>query len=624
MWVTRGTATCALLIACAAAQPVRAQAVPPGALRPDVPLPETPLPNYAEPAQGVPQIVPPPDSPAPSDASGLVVIDGLAVSGGTSEPGQLVLPEARDAGSGLSLGLSATEAFDAMWLERQFAANGLLHAPVPYARIVAMVQLVNARLAAAGFVNSGVLVPPQPPITDHGVLALVLVVGRIAPGDVALVAPGGGLDARWVKTRLPSLKAAPFNAAAFERDFRLLAEDPAVSLVNADLRPTGRAGEAAVSIAVEAAPRGDFTLGYANSRTPSIGAERASLGGYLRNVLLAGDVLSGEVGRTGGVTDWSLRYDQPLVGSRTRLGVGVSANDALVVDGALAALDIRTESFAANATLSHALVAMPLLPRPGGGFSAARTLTAKLAIDVRDTQTFLLGEPFSFSPGSVRGLSRTYVARAGLDYVVRAIDQVFAASLTGSLGLDGTGSDIVGVPKPDKHFRGLLGQLAYARRMTKGGLELRGRATGQWLSSVGYSSERLPVGGVNSVRGYRETLYLVDNAVIGSVEVSQPVRIGPETSGEAFAPGRFAVSAFVDGAWMDNNRVADPPRRFIAGAGVGLSWNPGAGLSARVSWAHNFQDVAPGGEHNLQDDGVYFAVTLRPLALASALGLDPK
>ena len=53
--------------------------------------------------------------------------------------------------------------------------------------------------------------------------------------------------------------------------------------------------------------------------------------------------------------------------------------------------------------------------------------------------------------------------------------------------------------------------------------ELRARLSGQWADGVLYSGERFSAGGETTVRGYRETLLLTDEGVIGSIEIARPI-----------------------------------------------------------------------------------------------------
>ena len=203
--------------------------------------------------------------------------------------------------------------------------------------------------------------------------------------------------------------------------------------------------------------------------------------------------------------------------------------------------------------------------------------------------------------------------------MVRNVDQVFAVSVTGTMGLDGTRSDIPGLPVPKQHFHAVLAQVNYARRLSPRGLELRTRLYGQWADSVLFSGERLSAGGETTVRGYRETLILADKGVVGSLELAQPLSLsGRRGAASAFDWGAFSVSGFVDGALMKNHRAPQPEHRIYS-VGASLAWTPADALSARITYAQDLRDVDVPGRRDLQDRGVQFRVTVRPLRVAAAL-----
>ena len=248
--------------------------------------------------------------------------------------------------------------------------------------------------------------------------------------------------------------------------------------------------------------------------------------------------------------------------------------------------------------------------------SAARSLTLGFRVGHRETETFLLGQPFSFSPGSVDGRSRLTVLRLTADFVERGISKVTALSLTITQALSGTRSTIPGVASPDPKFRSYLAQLSHARRLTSGGLELRLRLTGQWADGLLYSGERLSVGGEYTVRGYRETLALVDTGAVGSVEIAQPFslsRKGRDAKGTDW--GAFLISAFADGAVLKNRRDPQPVPDRLGSVGASLAWVPSEAITARITYARALVDAVPVGTRDLQDRGFQFRLTVRPFLL---------
>ena len=582
-----------------------------------------PLPNWAEPKPDplLPQADEPPAAPEDRRRLTRIEITGDGLPGRGVPPRRWRPPDTRS--SGLRLDHRPGEPLDADWVHRQFALNGLPGAGAEVSAAVGLVQLLNRAFATAGFVNSGLLVSDRQGIAD-GVLELRLVHGGLTGrhrGEKVVVTFAGdrpeGLDARFVERRFPSADERPLSALAIERDFRLLAENPAIRTINADLRPGARPGEASLHVLVAPARPADLILGFANDRAPSVGSERLSAAGYLRNLFARGDLLSSEIGYSSGVEDALIDYSAPFVTPRTRLTLRGSLNNAAVVDRPLLPLDIRAEDRMVEGGLAHRFVEAPLTPGARAGeWAPSRTLSIGLLLAYRAQKSFLFGEPFSFSPGSRDGTSRYGAVRLTADYVLRGVDQVLALSATGTLGLGGTSSDRPEILDPDPSFLIALVQANYARRLGPPGLELRARLAGQVANSVLYSGERFGIGGQATVRGYRENALLVDKGAIASVELAWSFSLaGGETGRLRFDWGRFSLSAFADAAIGGNVEAEPPPRRFVAGTGLGLAWTPSEAILLSVTRGEALRGLPRVGSRDLQDRGWHFRLTLRPFRL---------
>ena len=584
------------------------------------------LPSFPRPEELRPSPVPevPATSDAPVAPATAFPIREVRVS--TETDGRSAVPPPRwrppeDGPSGLRLVHRRGQPLDADWVRAQFAAN-MSGGGGGVATAVALVQLINRAFLTAGFVNSGVVVPEQRELAG-GILDLRVVYGRLAaaqgtpPVTVAWGEGGSaGLTEDYVRSRFPSTARQPLSALAIERDFRLLAEDPAIRTVNADLRPGGAPGEASLHLTIVPEDRFDLYVGAANDRSPSVGGERVYAGGFVRSLLFGGDLLSAEAGLTEGVEDASIAYSFPFLTPRTAFSARGSFNNAAVIDRPLVPLDIRAEDRAVQAGLTHRFVQSPLSPsRAPGRWRPSRSFTAGAFIAWREQRSFLLGEPFSFAPGSVDGRTEYTALRITTDYLARGVDQVLAISLTGTMGLGGTQSDIPSIPNPEDNFKALLAQVNYARRLNADGLELRARITGQVTDGVLYSGERLSVGGESSVRGYRENLYLVDTGVISSVELAYPFTFGGDHQDRAVNWGAFTASIFADAAGFENVDSLDPDEELIASVGVALTWNPSDAIRASVAFGIPLVDVPLAGTRDLQDRGFHFRIVIHPLLL---------
>ena len=578
-----------------------------------------PQPEFEEPAR-FPDLAPP-ATPAIPRLSGSTTITDIVVQGDSEAAGtaRSDFGSLANATYGLQVTAAAGEALDAAWVAAQFRANGLIGSEVPLDRLAAMVQLVNRAFVANGFINSGLLIEGPPP-SPAGPLQLRLVQGRlVGEGGGITIAWGddrsGGLTGPFIAARMPSARARPLDVIALERDFRLLAEDPAIASVSADLQPGSLPGEARLVMAVRPAERFDLYAGYANSRSPSIGGERFAAGASMRNLLAAGDFVSAEIGLTSGEPDANFGYAIPFIGPGTNLFARGGFNEAAVIDPELRPLDISASDWNVEGGLTHRLFARPLTPtRSGQGWQSARSLTLGTSIAHRVSKTRLLDRPFSFSPGAVNGRADYTALRLTADFVERGISTVFVVSLTGTQGLDGSRSNVPGLITPDRDFRSLRGQVSYARLLGENGLELRLRLTGQVADGILYSGERFAAGGRQTVRGYRETLVLADTGLVGSVELAQSFTLSGR-SGETsrFDWGAFTASAFVDGALLGNREIADPVADRLLSVGAGLAWRPSPALQANFTYGHALKDVIVPGQRDMQDRGFHFAITVRPL-----------
>ena len=531
------------------------------------------------------------------------------------EPGRLALVHA--AGAPL----------DATWIRAQFSANHMLGRVVGFDRIAALVQLINLAFISNGYPNSGVLLDGR---EDGDVLRLKLVSGHLAPSpemaDALAVSFRGnhhkGLDADFIRHRMRTALARPLNIRTIERDFRLLSDDPAIRTVNAYLVPGTQPGEAALALEVDPQPRFDLFTSYANNRSPSVGARRLGVGGFVRSLLRPGDFLSVQSGTTRGLTDFTGSYTIPLFSPKWAFTVRGGFNNAAVVDPPLLPLDIRSREFYIDSGVTRTLIARPLMPGlDGGPWRPAINLALGVFGLHREIRSSLLGQPVSFGPNSLNGRTAYDAMRLSLSFTRRSMRTVFVASLTGTFGLHETVSRRAGALPSNRFFSSAQLQLNYARRISPQLLELRLRFAGQFAGSLLNSAERFSIGGSDTVRGYRESLLLADHAAVGSIELAQPFDlIGRRGGAAAFRPGAFALSAFADGAYARNRLGAQPTPKSLASVGGRLVWTPADWISGTATYAHAMKKVAVAGNTDLQDRGFTFQLTFHPLGLVHAIG----
>jgi hemolysin activation/secretion protein len=442
-----------------------------------------------------------------------------------------------------------------------------------------------------GYINSGAVIPDQR--IAEGVVEIRIIEGRLQRVEVE------GTEhfrKEYFSDRIALRAGPPLNVAELERELQIRLRDPLVTSINAQLVPGDRPGEAVLRTRVAEAPRYDIGATLDNKLSPSLGEAALTLHGAMRNLIGYGDVLSGDFGLAEGINhDLKLRYRTPFTARDTVAGVHYDRSRSQIVQAPFDALDIESEIETIGAHLSHPVY---------------RTLdweiTLAAALERRKSETFLLGDPFSFSPGVENGKSTVSVARLAQELVHRGREQVLAARSTFSIGLDAFGSTIH-EDAPDSRFVAWLGQFQWVRRFGERGHQVHFRAIGQVTDDSLLPLEQFSVGGLDSVRGFRTNQLVRDYGYTASLEYRLPVFANPA------GWRNLQLAAFIDTGAARNRGGPNPEPSRLTGIGLGLVWSLSPKYSAEIYLADGRTDVPEQPGHSLQDDGLHFRFVAFPL-----------
>ena len=438
-----------------------------------------------------------------------------------------------------------------------------------------------------GYINSGAIIPDQK-VAD-GIVQIQIIEGRLARIDIE------GVDRfrpDYFRRRLALGAGPPLNVKDLEERLQILLQSPLVDRINSQLAPGDRPGEAILRARVAEKSPYELQIGLDNKLSPSIGEARAFLQGSYRNLAGRGDVLIGEIAFAEGLDDLFLDYTLPVTVRDTMLSMHYEKSDSEVVEEPFDAIDIESETEAIGIRLVH-----PLYRTPNKQFSLG------FALERRSSDTFLLDIPFSFSPGVQDGESDVAVLRFSQDWLSRSQDQVMAARSTFSFGIDAFGATI-NDNAPDSEFLVWLGQFQWARRLGDAGHQIIFRADIQLSDDPLLPLEKFEVGGIDSVRGYRENELVRDEGYFVSFEFRTP--IFRSESGQS----NLQLAAFVDAGKAENKVAPNPDPDSIASIGLGILWNPHPKFHAELYWAEALDDVDHPTD-TLQDDGVHFRLVGR-------------
>lgn len=443
----------------------------------------------------------------------------------------------------------------------------------------------------AGYVNSGAVIPDQK--VEKDIIHIQIIEGQLTKIEVE---NNKWLSSKYVKKRL-ALGAQPvLNTNQLRQHLQLLQQNPMVKQLHTELAPGIKPGEGILEVRVKEEPPFESGLIFANDCSPSVGAERGRI--YLAHHSLTGwsDTLGVQYGLTEGEDEFSVFYTRPLNAYDTTLRLEYDKTDCAMIEEPFDDLDIQSDLETYSISLTHPFYRTP-----------QRIFSMGVALDLRHSRTYLLGRPFSFSPGVQDGESDVTVFRFSQEWMDRSFDQVIAIRSTFSIGIDAMGA--TSGEEPDGQYLAWLGQFQWARRFSNRGDQVLFRTDLQLAEDSLLPMERISVGGARTVRGYRENQLVRDNALVTSLEFRIPVfRLPIPGISRGFEEGMVQVAPFADFGWAWNSDLPTPDPDTISSVGLGVRWDPSPRIHCEIYWGLPLRDF-DNPDENLQDSGIHFLVS---------------
>ncbi len=406
----------------------------------------------------------------------------------------------------------------------------------------------------------------------------------------------------YIRSRIRLAKLNPVRQQELEDQLLLLRSDPLFKSVQASIRPGSKFAQSILVVRVAEANPFRAAFNIDNYSPPSVGSERFGIGLAYRNITGFGDEITAAYTRstTGGSNLFDFGYRIPVNAMNGTLQLRAAINDYRITDPEFEDLNIRGDS-----DLYEISYRQPLIR------TARKEFALSFGFAYQDGQTFLFdNQPFRFGIGpNENGESRTSVFKFGQDYISR--DPKGAWTVRSQFNF-GTGLfDATTNPGsiPDGQFFSWLGQIQRVQLLNNNNLLIVGLDVQLTPNSL-LPSQQFVIGGGQSVRGYRQNIRYGDNGVRFSVE--DRITLLRDDAGSA----TLQIAPFFDlgAVWnkSDNpNNATAPNQRFLAGAGLGVIWEPLPRLNVRLDYGVPFVDLRDRGD-NAQDEGFYFSVLYQP------------
>ena len=368
----------------------------------------------------------------------------------------------------------------------------------------------------------------------------------------------------YLYSRLPKV-GKPLNQNELLDSLARLQDDPMIEEISATLTESDIA-ENTVVLKIKEQKRLRTVLGVSNSFSRSVG----TLGGSVEanyNLFGIGDVLNAGYTRTEGLERFDAGYSVVVGKQNTQLTIAYADSDTEIIEDPISDLDIQGD-----------YQTFRLGVRQPVRLSESSELAFGILGEIIDSESFIqTDDSFSFVEGLPDGESDITALRLSQEYFTRNGSHSVGVRSQFNVGLpifDATKTE-VGI---DGLFWSWQGQTQYLQRLGNSDLILASRLNVQLSPDRLLPLEQISLGGLRSVRGYRQNLSIGDNGVIGNVELQIPVVGTPESHFIRIIP-------FVAAGTLWNNASEEIPTETVASVGVGASYQLGETVEAQVDLA---------------------------------------
>jgi hemolysin activation/secretion protein len=474
--------------------------------------------------------------------------------------------------------------------------------PVTFIALNQVADAITQLYIQRGFTTSKVVLLPQT-FKNNGTVTLHAIEGWL--GEIQVTGTQQ-LQPSYIKSRLRLAAGSPLNLPQLEAQIRLLNADPMLEQVETQLRAGTKPGESILMVKVQEADRYSKTFSTNNYGSSDGLPEKTRVSANYRNLMGLGDELSissslgppqNNLNEHHAAQNYEVSYRIPVNARDGAVQLQTSLDDHLIGDSDFAELGLRSRDEVYALTFRQPLVR-----------SFRQEFALSLGFSAQKSQTFLFNDvPYPFgNSADANGITQTRVLQFGQDYTRRDALGVWNVGSSLNVGLGILEATEHSGPVPDGQFLSWQLQGQRVQQLGHGHL-LIAQGTLQLSPDSLLSSQQFNLGGGQSVRGFRQNVRSGDNGWRFSVE------------------GRFSVvksarqrSILQLAPFFDAGAVWNAPQNpkgavnqgFLAGAGLGLLWQPSQSLDIRLDYGIplvNLSDRTGG----LQDSGLYFSVTSR-------------
>jgi hemolysin activation/secretion protein len=457
-------------------------------------------------------------------------------------------------------------------------------------------ELFQARSAVTklyvdkGYITSGAYIPSQS--LKGGTVEI-----RVLEGQVEEVRVTGlkRLNSEYIRSRVKLAAGRPLNRDRLLEGLQVLQINPQISNLSAELSTGTTPGGSVLEVKVLEAKTFKTQLTLDNGRSPSVGSFRRQIQVSEANLLGLGDGASVTYLNTDGSDVWDFSYSLPINAKNGTLAFSYGTSDNDIIEQPFNQLDITSYSRYYEVALRQ-----PIIQKPRKEFALGFAFTQ------RESKASLFnGEvPFPGAGTDENGRTSVTALRFSQEWTQRDSRQVFAARSQFSIGLDAFNSTI-NKSSPDSSFLAWRGQAQLVSLLAPDTLFLI-RGDLQFADRQLLPIEQYSLGGLQSVRGYRQDAILSDSGFLASTEIRLPIW-RQRKSGLV-----LQLVPFIDfGTVWNKGNNPDPKPNTLVSTGLGLRFQLGDNLNAQLDYGIPLVSIES-KKNNWQENGLYFSLSYSP------------
>ncbi|MBW4562108.1 MAG: ShlB/FhaC/HecB family hemolysin secretion/activation protein [Mojavia pulchra JT2-VF2] len=465
---------------------------------------------------------------------------------------------------------------------------------ITFAELLKAANQITELYVQKGYITSGAYIPSQE--FRSGIIKIQVVEGSLE--DIQVNVIKGRLNSNYVRSRLAIATTKPLNINRLQEALQLLQLNPLIERLDAELTAGTRPGVNSLAVTVKGARTFNAQLSINNNRNPSIGSFERGIELSEANLLGLGDRLSFAYRNTDGSNSFEGGYTLPVNPRNGTIAFNYWITNNKIIEPAFKDFNIEVDSREFELTFRQ-----PILQRATPEIS--QELTLSLTAARRESNSSIQGVEFPLFLGADdQGETRISELIFAQEWLQRSRQEVLAARSELNLGI-GAFNATISNNEPDSRFFMWRGQIIYLRLLSQPtgqpaiGPTLLLRSNVQLASDSLVSFEQFSLGGQGTVRGYRQDVLLSDNGIFASAELRLPIARLPEVQ------GTLQVAPFIDVGTVWNTGTENPQPNTLVGSGLGLLWQMGDRLTARLDWGIPLVNIDT-SKRTWQENGLYF------------------